>query len=133
MRIVLDTNVLISAVFFGGKPQKIIDAVMWEKLSAYATNEIITEYVEVVSEMIARKQGHLRHGLLNPFLAKLHIIDTYTQVSFCRDPDDDKFLSCAIDASVPYIVSGDKDLLTIEEYKDIKIVTAAEFCDLLKL
>ncbi|MDD7326450.1 MAG: putative toxin-antitoxin system toxin component, PIN family [Lachnospiraceae bacterium] len=47
----------------------------------------------------------------------------------CRDPDDNKFLECAVDAKAIYIVSGDKDLLTLEKYDNVEIITAREFCD----
>lgn len=47
----------------------------------------------------------------------------------CRDPDDNKFIACAVDADAVYIVSGDNDLLTVRQYGKIEIVTAAEFCE----
>ena len=55
-------------------------------------------------------------------------MDPITHVEVCRDPDDDKFISCAIDSRAIYIVSGDKDLLVTGEYGGVDIVTAAEFC-----
>ena len=59
----------------------------------------------------------------------LNRIEPKTKVDICRDPDDNKFISCAIDAKALYIVSGDKDLLTIKDYQGVEIVTAREFCD----
>ena len=59
MKIVIDTNVLISGVFFGGLPRKILSAVVCQKITACATAEIISEYEEIVQEMISRKQGHI--------------------------------------------------------------------------
>lgn len=53
-----------------------------------------------------------------------------TKVRTCRDPDDDKFIACAIDAECLYIVSGDKDLLEIEIYKDVKILTVSDFLEI---
>ena len=50
-------------------------------------------------------------------------------LKICRDPDDDKFINCAIDAKAIYIVSGDNDLLTIKNFAGIEIVTAREFYD----
>ena len=46
-----------------------------------------------------------------------------------RDPDDDKFIECAVDAEALYIVSGDNDLLDIGQYEGIQIITAKEFCE----
>lgn len=129
MRIVIDTNVLISGVFFGGFPREILSAVVGQKLTACASNEIINEYEEIVQEMINRKQGHLNKAILSPLIKAMEIIEPVTHVEICRDPDDNKFLECAKDSHSLYIVSGDKDLLIIEQYDNIQIVTAKDFCE----
>lgn len=127
MRIVVDTNVLISGVFFGGLPRKVLSAIVSGKITAYATAEIVDEYEEVVQEMIERKQGHISKGILAPLISTMKIIEPVTCVQLCRDPDDDKFLGCAKDSCSIYIVSGDKDLLVLESYENIQIVTAKTF------
>ena len=128
MKIVIDTNVVISGVFFGGYPRKILESVYRLKTAACATPEIIDEYNAIVEEMIQRKQGNLRSDILNGLIARLEIITPITEISVCRDPDDDKFIGCAVDGKAVFIVSGDKDLLSLESYKDIEIITAADFC-----
>ena len=55
MKIVVDTNVIISGVFFGGAPQRVLNAIVSSKVTACATTEIVDEYLEIVDEMIARK------------------------------------------------------------------------------
>ena len=95
MRIVIDTNILISGVFFGGQPRKILEAVVSGRVTACATIEIIDEYEEIVQEMIDRKQGHISRELLAPLVQVLEIVTPKTQVILSRDPDDDKFLGCA--------------------------------------
>ncbi|MBR6459558.1 MAG: putative toxin-antitoxin system toxin component, PIN family [Actinomycetaceae bacterium] len=127
MRVVVDTNVLISGTFFGGHPSQIVEAAAQGYISVVATPEIITEYVDIAQEMVSRKQGTLRLDAFQTFLSKLELVNQVTPVSVCRDPDDDKFLSCAIDGRALWIVSGDKDLLTIGTYQNIEIVTASEF------
>ena len=129
MRIVIDTNVLISGVFFGGFPRKILSAVVSREITACATAEIIDEYEEIVQEMINRKQGHINKAILSPLIKTMEIIEPVTQVEICRDPDDNKFLGCARDSHAVYIVSGDKDLLVIEQFENIQIVTAKDFCE----
>lgn len=129
MRIVIDTNVLISGVFFGGFPQKILCAVVDHKITACATTEIINEYEEIVQEMINRKQGYINKAILSPLIKVMEIIEPITQVRICRDPDDNKFLECAKDSHALYIVSGDKDLLVIEQFENVQIVTAKDFCE----
>lgn len=115
MRIVIDTNILISGVFFGGVPRN--------------TAEMINEYEEIVEEMINRKQGHINRSILSPLIKAMEIIEPVTHVEICRDPDDNKFLECAKDSHALYIVSGDKDLLVIEQFENIQIVTAKDFCE----
>ena len=129
MKIVIDTNVLISGVFFGGMPGKVLSAAVRKQITACATEEIIDEYNEIVAEMISRKQGHLNRGVLAPLIGAMEIIEPKTDVEICRDPDDNKFLGCAKDAKALYIVSGDKDLLILEKFENIEIITAKEFCE----
>lgn len=129
MKIVIDTNVLISGVFFGGFPRKVLSAIVEQKIIACATLEIINEYEEIVQEMIDRKQGHIHKTILSPLLMSMEIIEPVTHVKMCRDPDDNKFLECAKDSHALYIVSGDNDLLIIGQYENVQIVTAKEFCE----
>ena len=133
MRVVIDTNVVISGVFFNGKPRKVILAVARGELEGYASVEILDEYKEIVDEMISRKQGTFKSDVLTAFIKKLNLIDVTTKVSACRDIDDNKFIECAIDINAHYIVSGDKDLLVLKEYGDIPIITAAAACELFNL
>lgn len=129
MKIVIDTNIVISGVFFGGLPRKVLQAVLADKITACANIEIIQEYNEVIREMVSRKQGKIDENILMPLVARMQIVDGKATVQVCRDPDDNKFLECAKDAHALYIVSGDKDLLDIGSYEEIEILTAKEFCD----
>ena len=130
IKIVIDTNVLISGVFFGGYPRKVLDSIFQKEIDAYISPEILHEYQRVIQEMIDRKQGKLDPNLLYPLFDRMTLITTTSNVSICRDPDDDKFLNCAIDAKALYVVSGDEDLLVLKNYNDIKIITAKQFCEL---
>lgn len=92
MRIVVDTNVLISGVFFGGFPRKILSSIVNRKMTACATAEIINEYEEIVQEMIDRRQGHINRTILAPLIRAMEIIEPSSHIEICRDPDDNKFL-----------------------------------------
>ena len=129
MRIVVDTNVLISGVFFGGFPRKILSSIVNGKITACATSEIINEYEEIVQEMINRKQGHINRTILIPLIKTMEIIKPSSHIEICRDSDDDKFLECAKDSHALYIISGDKDLLIIENFENVQIITAKDFCE----
>ncbi len=130
MKIVIDTNVVISGIFFGGKPRKIIEAAADKKIFACASPEIISEYYEIIIEMEKRGQGHFNRRVLVPLISGMEIIKPHSSIKICRDPDDNKFIECAADAGALYIISGDKDLLDIQEYNGIDIITAGDFCSM---
>ena len=128
MKIVIDTNVIISGVFFGGYPKEVIEAVKEDKVTAYATQEIIDEYEETVHEMIVRKQGHFNTTRFSLFTSKLQLVEKIDIEPICRDPNDDKFIACADSVKAKYIINGDKDFLYLYRRGNIKIITAKEFC-----
>lgn len=66
---------------------------------------------------------------MSSFIQSLNIIVPNTKVDICRDPDDNKFIEYAIDSGAVYIVSGDMDLLVLEKFKSIEILTAKEFVE----
>ena len=128
MRVVVDTNVIISGTFFGGKPGAVVDAIADGRVDASAPSSILREYHEVIEEVIRKGYGHFDASRFGSFVAKLELREPERNVEVCRDPDDDKFISCALGAKAVFIVSGDKDLLDIGSYEGVDIVTAAEFC-----
>lgn len=129
MRIVVDTNVVISGTFFKGNPRRVVEAIIKSEVDAYATTDIVDEYQGVVRRIIERGVGTFDGSGFIRFIADLNLIESLTEVSVCRDPDDNKFISCAIDAEALYIVSGDKDLLDLKQYEGIQMITAAEFVE----
>ncbi len=73
MKIVVDTNVVISGIFFGGNPRKIVEAVAAGSIDAYATTEIIDEYTGIIDSMIERKQGRINQSILSPLFSAMKI------------------------------------------------------------
>ena len=132
MRIVVDTNVIASALFFGGKPYRLLHYIMDGRVDVVASKEIVDEYEEIVFRL---KQKYPAFGTkipLQDLLAKFKIIQGRSDIHVCRDPDDDKFISCAVDGKCLYIVSGDCDLLSIGSYAGIEILTVADFLNRLE-
>lgn len=127
MKIVIDTNVLISATFFGGIPRDVINLVVRENVSAYMNEEILMEYNVTVSKVARKSKQHINQELFDRFMDKVEVVESVASVNVCRDPTDNKFIACAVDAKAIYVVSGDKDLLTVERYEEVEIVTAKEF------
>lgn len=78
MRIVIDTNIVISAVFFGGNPRKILNSVLRKNAAAYATKEIVDEYDEIKLKMINVKHKIPKDNLFDQFVENLKIVETKT-------------------------------------------------------
>ena len=133
MRIVLDTNVVASGIFFGGKPGRLLDMVLRHQVEAVATNAILEEYQETLDYLLGRYGGTHLHFSALPLFASMELIPQSEKIQICRDPDDDKFLSCAADGHCLYVVSGDKDLLTLKKCGDVEIITVAQFFNKLSL
>ncbi len=131
MRIVIDTNVVASAVFFGGRPEELLRKVLNHEVSAVATEEIIEEYQKTLNYLAEKCKGKSTVLSAVPIISAMELILSDTRVDICRDPDDNKFISCALDGRCFYIVSGDKDLLTIKNHLGVQIVTVAEFLEIL--
>ena len=127
MRIVVDTNVIASAVFFGGKPYQLLHYIMEDRVDVVASKEIVDEYEEIVLRLKQKYPSISTKIPLHDLLAKFDIIRVTSDIHVSRNPDDDKFISCAVDGKCLYIVSGDSDLLSIENYGDIEILTVVDF------
>ena len=129
MKAVLDTNIFISAVFWGGIPEKILDSLSDGKFTLVTSDEIIEEIAEVLAEFhmpIADVSIWRKYLLENAIVVK-----PTTRIAVCVDKKDDKFIEAANTAKADYLVSGDKHLLVLKEYQQTKILTAREFLELM--
>ena len=129
MKILIDTNILISALFFDGLPKKLLSEIDFEKFNLCVNKEIINEYTEKIDKKFSKSKYILDKDLRQKIFSSFKNFEIKSDLKICRDPDDDKFINCAIDAEAIYIVSGDNDLLTIKNFAGIEIVTAREFYD----
>ena len=130
MKIVLDTNVLISGIFFSGPPYQILKAWQEGKIKIIATEEILTEYNKVAEELSQQFPSVDIDQILELLTIHAGIIDTHDwQVTICDDPDDNKFISCALASKSKIIVSGDKHLLKISGYEGIQMLKPRKFTD----
>ena len=132
MRIVIDTNVIASAIYFGGKPYQLLRYIMEDCVDVVASKEIVDEYEEIILRLQQKYPTITTKNPLHDILTKFEIIRVSSDIHVSRDPDDDKFISCAVDGKCLYIVSGDNDLLTIGNYDGIEILTVVDFLDRLK-
>lgn len=124
LRIVLDTNILVSAVIAKGKPRDLLRLAIQRRYLLVASSETIEEFVQVLqrpkfkmsrNEVVKAKNVLVKTGKTVNVTSKRRVIQ--------EDPDDDIFLNTALDGKADYIVSGDPHLLDLSKYKGIKIVT----------
>ena len=127
MRIVIDTNVIASGVFFGGKPRQLLELLLQRKIDVYVSFEILQEYQETFEYLKDKYPDKPVTIPVAQIALRCKVIEPSSTIHICRDPDDDKFISCAVDGKCMYIVSGDKDLLTLGRYNNIEIVKVTEF------
>jgi len=133
VKVVLDTNVFVSGVFFGGTPGRVLEAWRDGRVEVVLSREIVEEYVRVGERLANRFPG----VDLNPALELLTVSATLVTSPplperASRDPDDDKFLACALAAGADCVVSGDRDLLDLSAYEGIVVLSARDFFDQLQ-
>ena len=132
MRVVLDTNVLLSGIFFGGLPGRILDAWQSGQLTLVLSPAIMAEYHRAGAALAARYPS--AKAPLDPILALLAqaamIVNAPAlAAAVSADPDDDKFLACALASRTPVVVSGDKHLLQVSGWRGIEVLTPRQVID----
>jgi uncharacterized protein len=130
VKIVFDTIVFVSGVFFGGPPGTILEAWQNERVELTLSLEIFSEFERVGKEL----GDKYREVELSPFLALIamnaEICDCPPlDEQVCEDADDDKFFACALATGAPSVVSGDKLLLKTSGYRGIEVIRPREFVD----
>jgi len=129
LKVVIDTNVFISS-FFGGLPREIIDLWKDEKIIICLSQEIIEEYVEVLHRLgVDNNEIKKLTRLFAECYNSIFTTETISLDLVQDDPDDNKFIECAVALESKIIISGDKHLLNIHKYIDIHIVSPREFIE----
>ncbi len=131
-KVVIDTNIYISAIFWSGKPREVIDLGRDEKILIFSSLEIEHEIAEKLRTKFKLNEGDINYILLDfsTFTIPVKVSKHFEAV--LDDPDDNKFIECAIKCNADYIVSGDKHLLNLKEFRGINILKASEFLSLIE-
>ena len=130
MKIVLDTNVLVSGIFFSGPPNKILHAWSRGKVQLVVTPEILDEYRRVVIELHEKYPGVEVGPILDLIVVNSELCAPARLTRpICADPADDKFFAAAVSSGVKIIVSGDKHLKATSGYRGITVVSPRGFID----
>ena len=128
MRAVLDTNVVMSAIFFGGDPRSIVRAALSHRIELVATRAVMNEYREIAARLQNAYPGVSYRRPLAILESALKMVRPVTLSGrVCRDPDDDAIVSCALGGRAKIICSGDEDLLAMNGYRGLEILRPREF------
>ena len=132
MKVVLDTNVLVSALIKAGKPRDLFNKLAKNK-QIVLSRAILEEFLDVIEDVKVAKYRSEQD--LAVFLEALGNAATIVQVksrfkAVKEDPDDDIIVRAAYDGKADYIVSGDRHLLALKEFKGIRILTVDEMLNI---
>jgi len=130
VKVVLDTNVFASGVFFNGAPFQILQAWRNGKIQLVVSPEILDEYRRVGESLAEDHPGiNLKPAL--DYVIQNAVVFSVPALpeSVCEDPDDDKFLACALASGSNFIVSGDRHLLKVSGYQKIEVSKPRDFLD----
>ena len=116
MCIVLDTNVVVSALFWTGPPRTLLNLIYSAQVTAYTSDELVLELEEVFSRakfrVLLEKLGVTPGEISLQYTSLANLVrPAKLSTSVCQDPDDDAILECAVAAAATVIVSGDQHLL----------------------
>jgi putative PIN family toxin of toxin-antitoxin system len=133
MKIVIDSNIFVSSFFWGGNPRKVFDRVTNGLDELYITDDILNEIISVMSRGkfdLEKQKIEEFKNVIEHFSIKLFPNENIENIS--RDIDDNKILKCGLDGNVEFIITGDNDLLVIEEYRNIKILNPKDYLDIVE-
>lgn len=127
MKAVLDTNVLISGIFFGGHPRAILDAWAAGRFELVLSPSIFDEYVRTCDRLGTSHEGLKSEAILATIIGHGTLVaDAIAPGPITADPDDDKFMSCA-QGHGAIVVSGDKHLLDVSGWEGVRVMRPHHF------
>jgi len=128
VKVVCDTNVFVSAVYFGGTPGKVLD--MWRdgKIELLLTADILAEYEEVIKRLQERYQSVDPDPVIHLVVRRGTFVEPAVLDDIvCADRNDDQFVAAALGGGARMIVSGDAHLRAVSGYRGIEVLTPAQF------
>ncbi len=125
-KVILDTNILISAVGFGGKPREILNLVLKKRIIVITSPTLLAELEDVVHKKFPALASDFNR--LNKQIKKnFKLVRPKETLKITQDDDDNRILEAAVEGNCDYIITGDKELLDLGNYKRIKIITPDQF------
>ena len=127
MKAVFDTNVLVAAFVTEGVCAKLLGRARRRQLDLVISPFILKEFENVLLKKLSASKEQTRTATKLISEAAQMVNPTSMVSGVCRDPDDDQILSCTLSAEADYLVTGDMDLLELEEFRGIRILTPGAF------
>ncbi len=128
MRVIIDTNVFVSGVFFRGLPGRILEAWADGVISLVVSPEILDEYRRVGGVLASQFPGVDLVPILTLLTMASEIVLAPTlPEQVCQDPDDDKFVACALASRCSLIITGDRALQRVSGYRELEIISPRQF------
>ena len=132
MRVVVDTNILISALI---KPQGTVGPMIRHLRDGEYTLVYSTPLLDELIEKLASPRIRHKYRLEEPHAEALialialrgELVSPHRKVTICRDPDDDMVIEAALAGTAEYVVTGDKDLLVLKKFETVSFVTPRTF------
>lgn len=126
VRVLLDTNILISAIGFGGEPRKVFLLALQKKIQGVTSPILLAELREVISKKFPKLTPHLT-GIEKVIKKTFIIVQPEMTITILKDTDDNRVLEAAVAGKCEYIVTGDRELLELDTFRGIKIVPVVRF------
>lgn len=132
LKVVIDTNVFVSAILFPGEINRLVDLWQKGKFVFLISREVLAEYLKVLSyPKFALTRAEIRQIIEKELIPYVQIVEVKTEIEVIeKDLSDNKFLGLALDGKAQYLVSGDQHLLAVGEFHNIKITLPGNFLKL---
>jgi uncharacterized protein len=128
MRVVIDTNIIVSAILRDRAPEQVLQFVInspeWEWI---ASSPIVAEYIGVLSRLKFKLPETVVQAWRDLFINTITIVETADEIEFPRDLKDAKFLSCIIQGEADYFITGDRDFESAPGNLSAVIVSVGQF------
>ena len=128
-RIVIDTNVVISAFIFGSSSSMKAFTLAKLRGTILISNDVLSELINVLSRSKFDRYitSEIREDFLASLMLEAEIVPITEKITACRDPKDNKFLELAISGHADYLLTGDQDLLVLHPFRNLQIITVSNF------
>lgn len=125
VKVVLDTNISVSSLIFGGKPQQIENLILEKEVIGITSLSLLAELIDVLTKKFHFNEFRLKQAE-KKIKKNFTLVQPTSAFKILKDDSDNRVLEAAVEGKCDFIVTGDKELLELKEFKGIKIVTPAE-------